>query len=320
LYMLPLLVILSIVSFGILQAQPGDFLTQYRFNPRISQETLNQVAHNLGLDRPLYVQYWYWLKGIITRGDFGYSFERHMPVTRIFAQWLPFTFLVTIPTLVFAWIVAIPLGIYSATHQYKISDHFFTFFGFLGLSIPNFFLALILLYILAVPLGAGSVGGLFTQENMSGSPWPWFWSWAKFKDYLVHLWPVIVAIGTSAVAGLMRQMRGNLLDILGEQYVQTARAKGLRERVVIYKHAVRNAINPLVSIFGLSLPYLIEGTLLSAIVLNLPTVERVYFQALLRQDTYVVMTLLMFFSFALLFGNLLADIMLAVVNPKIRYD
>lgn len=315
LYMLPTLLIISFVSFGIIQLMPGDFLNQYRMNPRFDPETIQQFARNFGLDKPWIVRYGIWMKNILTRGDFGYSFEMHQPVTALFLQRLPATLLISLPVFIFVWIFSIPIGIYSATHQYSVGDHTFTFLGFVGLSIPNFFFALVLMYILVVHFGAGSVGGLFSQQYISAP-----WSWVKFKDYLWHLWPAVVVIGTSSMAGLLRYMRGNLLDILGEQYVTSARAKGLSERWVIYKHAVRNAVNPLITMFGMSLPGLISGSLITAIVMGLPNVERLYWEALLKQDEYVVMTILMFFAVALLLGNLLADIMLAWVDPRIRYD
>lgn len=313
LYMIPTMIIISLVCYFVIQLMPGDFLTRLRFNPRIDQETLNRYAQNLGLDKPAYIRYFIWVKNIITRGDFGYSFEYHRPVTALFLERLPITLLVSIPTFMFVWLVSLPLGIYSATHQYSIGDHLFTLIGFIGLSIPNFFFALVLMYLLAVYLGA-PVGGLFTQAYI-GAPW----SWGKLLDYLWHLWPAVVVIGTASMAGLLRIMRGNLLDILGTQYVKTAQAKGLRQQRVILKHAVRNAINPMVSIFGQSLPGLISGALITAIVLNIPTVERLFWEALNLQDEYLTMTLLMFFAFALILGNLLADIMLAWVDPRIRY-
>jgi peptide/nickel transport system permease protein len=163
------------------------------------------------------------------------------------------------------------------------------------------------------------VGGIFHQKYM-GSPAPWTWSWGKFLDYLWHMWPVVLVLGTGAMAGLIRVMRGTLLDILNSNYVQTARAKGLRERIVIYKHAVRNAINPMISIFGQFLPFLISGALVTAIVLNIPTVDLLYYQSLLNADAYLILTILTFYAFMLLLGNLLADILLALVDPRIRYD
>lgn len=315
LYVIPTMIIISMVCYFVIQLMPGDFLTRLKLNPRIDQETLHRYAKNLGLDKPASVRYFIWVKNILLHGNFGYSFEYHQPVTRLIWQRLPATLLVTIPTFIFVWLVSIPIGIYSATHQYSVGDHSFTLLGFIGLSIPNFFFALVLMYVLAIYFNVSSVAGLFSQRYLSAP-----WSWPKFVDYLRHLWPIVLVIGTASMASLLRYMRGNLLDTLGAQYVQTARAKGLKENIVIYKHAVRNAINPMVSIFGMSLPGLIAGALITAIVFNIPTVERLFWESLNIQDEYLTMTILMFFAFSLILGNLLADIMLAWVDPRIRYD
>jgi peptide/nickel transport system permease protein len=318
--MLPLLILVSIISFGLIQIMPGDYLTRARMNPQITQETLNRMKANYGLDKPFIVQYWLWFKQIITKGDFGTSFQTMRPVywTLFMGDRLMWTIIIASTTMLLTWLIAIPLGIYSATHQYKPSDHTLTFFGFLGLSVPNFFFALVVLWVLVAIFKVGNyglgVGGLF-DNRFIGVPW----SLAKFWNLLWHIWPAWLVIGTSGMAGLLRYMRGSLLDTLSLQYVQTARAKGLNERVVIYKHAVRNAVNPLVSMLGMSLPALVSGSLVTAIVLNLPTVERAFFSALQQQDMYVIMGGLLFFSLFLLVGNLLADILLAWVDPRIRY-
>jgi peptide/nickel transport system permease protein len=372
-YMIPTLFVISVVSFMVVQLAPGDFLTKYKLNERISQETLQNIAKHLGLEKPCEPlegqwsgcaeRYWRWLKGILFSSDsvdpstgrrwqvwainaqfpfihwnpdFGFSFETNQPVSKLFWERLPLTLLVTIPTFLFAWLISLPLGIYAATRQYSLGDTIFTLLGFAGLSIPNFFLALVLMYWLVVSVTptfcswgwqffcpgnpGASVGGLFVQEHMGGSPWPWEWSLSKWLDYLWHLWPAVLVIGGSSIAGLMRIMRGQMLDILSSQYIMTARAKGLSERVVIYKHALRNALNVMISIFGQSLPGLIGGALITAIVLNFPTVERLFYEALRAYDDYLVQTLLMFFAVLLLLGNLLADIMLAWADPRIRYD
>jgi len=321
LYMLPLLVIISLISFALIQLMPGDYLTRSRLNPDITQKTFNEMATRYGLDQPFLVQYWTWIKGIVTRGDFGMSFETRRPVffTLFMGGRLMWTIIISTTTLIFTWLLAIPLGIYSATHQYKPSDHTLTFFGFLGLSVPNFFFALVVLWFLVAVLHVGQhglgVGGLFDARFVTAP-----WSFAKLGNLLWHIWPAWLVIGTSGMAGLLRYMRGSLLDTLSLQYVQTARAKGLKERIVIYKHAVRNAINPLVSMLGMSLPTLVAGSLVTAIILNLPTVERAFFSALQAQDQYVIMGGLLFFSLFLLIGNLLADILLAWVDPRIRYN
>lgn len=319
--MFPLLILVSVISFGLIQVMPGDYLTRARMNPQITQETFSQMMANYGLDKPFYVQYWLWLKQIVTKRDFGTSFETMRPVywTLFMGDRLMWTIVISSSTMLLTWLIAIPLGIYSATHQYKSSDHTLTFFGFLGLSIPNFFFALVVLWLLVAVFKVGNyglgVGGLF-DNRFIGAPW----SLAKIGNVLWHIWPAWLVIGTSGMAGLLRYMRGSLLDTLSLQYVQTARSKGLSERRVVYKHAVRNAINPLVSMLGMNLPTLVSGSLVTAIVLNLPTVERAFWSALQMQDTYVIMGGLLFFSLFLLLGNLLADILLAWVDPRIRYN
>ncbi len=336
LLMIPTLFLVSLVSFTIIALQEhfnGDFVSQLKLNPQVSPETLERYAKNLGLDQPWYVRYGKWLYGIVGKPtvdlsfpfvhfqpmDFGYSFEKRQPVGDLIMQYLPITLLITIPTFIFVWLVALPLGIYSATRQYSLGDHSLTLFSFVGLSIPTFFSALVLLFVLT-NLGYPAVGGIFSQPYIAGSPWPWHWNWNKFVDYLAHLWPAVLVIGAAGIAGLQRVMRGTLLDILGSQYVQTARAKGVAERIVIYKHAVRNAINPMISIFGQSLPAFVSGSLLAAQVLNMPNLEIFYFQSLQPPDEYVVVTVLLFFALFLLIGNLIADILLAWVDPRVRYE
>ncbi len=321
LYMLPLLLIVSLISFTLIKIMPGDFLTLARLNPQITEETIQQQVERFGLDKPFIVQYAYWLKNIILHGDFGMSFDTKMPVykTLFMGNRLQWTVFIAFSTLILQYLFAIPIGIYSATHQYKPSDHVVTFFGFLGLSIPNFFFARVLLWLLVVVFKVGEHG--LTVSNVMdlrfyGEPL----SWSKIVNVLWHMWPVWVVVGTSGMAGLIRLMRGNLLDTLSLPYVQTARSKGLNERIVVYKHAVRNAINPLVTILGLSLPGLVNGGVVTAIILNLPTVGRSYFAALQRQDEPVIMAGLLFFSLFLLIGNLVADFLLAWVDPRIRYD
>ena len=314
LYMIPLMILISIISFTVIKMQPGEFGSQYFKNPRVSPKTVEQLRERLGLDEPAYMQYLKWVKGIITEGDFGYSFAYKRPVSELIWERLGWTVVVAASTIVFTWGLAIPIGIFSATHKYSIFDYIFTFIGFIGISIPNFFLALVLMY-WVLSHGGTSVGGLFSPQYIGSA-----WTLGKIVDLLKHIWIPLIAIGTAGMAGILRQMRGNLLDILGEQYIQTARAKGLHEKKVIYKHAVRNAVNPLISMFGMQLPRLISGTIISAIVLNLPTMGPFFYDALINQDQYLVMTFLMFSAFLMLIGNLLADMMLAWVDPRIRFD
>jgi len=321
-YMIPMLIVISTLSFALLQLMPGDFLTELRFDPNIDQEQLAREAARLGLDQHPIVQYWHWISGVV-RGDFGLSFATRRPAFEALfganLERLGWTVRVSLLTFLFTWIVSIPIGIYSATHQYKVSDHAFTAIAFFGMSIPNFFFALVLLWILVVPLQVGRFGlGIsgVVAPHLLGEPW----SWTKLGSFLWHVWPALLVIGTAGMAGLVRVMRGLVLDTLGEQYVLTARSKGLSERAVLYKHAVRNAINPLVTGLGMGLLQgLIAGELIASMVFNLPTVSRAWVAALMAGDQYVVLGGLVFFSFLLLFGNLLADFALAWVDPRIRH-
>lgn len=311
--MIPMMVLISVVCFAVIKLQPGEFGSQYFEQARVSPEMVLQLRRQLGLDQPAHIQYLRWVTGIITRGDFGYSFAYKRPVSELIWERLGWTVAVATLTVLFTWAVAVPIGIYSAVHKYSAWDYLFTFVGFLGLSVPDFFLALVLMW-LALQSGATSVGGLFSPQFI-GAPW----SWAKVRDLLNHLWIPIIAIGMSGTAEIIRQMRANLLDVLGEAYVRTARAKGLRERLVIYRHAVPNAINPLITLLGLQLPGLISGTIITSIVLSLPTMGPFFYDALINHDQYLVMTFLMFSALLLLVGNLLADLALAAVDPRIRY-
>jgi peptide/nickel transport system permease protein len=311
---IPTLFFVSVVSFAVLQLQPGSFTDRYLEDPRMSRETVARINAQLGLDKPVWEQYVRWAWGIVTRGDFGYSFFANRPVVSLIGERLAWTVVVAGVTMIFSWLVAIPLGIYTAVHRNGFTNTVASFIGYIGLAVPDFLVAL-LLVALVLNLGGTQVGGLFSPQYI-GAPW----SWARFLDFLNHMWIPVLAIGTAGIAVLMRQMRANLLDVLNADYVRTARAKGVRERAVINRHAVRNAINPLVSIAGLSLPELINGTIIASIVLNLPTIGPLLYDALLAKDQYVAMTLLLFSSLLLMIGNLLADVALAWADPRIRYE
>ena len=313
LVIIPTLFFVSVVSFAVIQLQPGSFTDRYLEDPRISQETVARINAQLGLDKPAYEQYFRWVGGIVTRGDFGYSFFANRPVSSLIGERLVWTVVVAGVTMLFSWLIAIPLGIYTAVNRNGFTDALANFIGYIGLAVPDFLVAL-LLVALVLNLGGTQVGGLFSPPFI-GAPW----SVAKVLDLLNHLWIPVLAIGTAGVAALMRQMRANLLDVLNADFVRTARAKGLKERRVTNRHAVRNAINPLISIAGLSLPELLNGTIITAIVLNLPTIGPLLYNSLLAKDQYVAMTLLLFSSLLLMIGNLLADIALAWADPRIRY-
>ncbi|MEM7735864.1 MAG: ABC transporter permease [Deinococcota bacterium] len=313
LLMIPTLVIVSALCFVVIQLQPGSFTDRYLEDPRMSPETVARLEQQLGLDQPAWEQYSRWLWGIVRRGDFGFSFFANRPVSGLIGEQLMWTIIISALTMVTSWLLAIPLGIITAVKRNGFTDAVASILGYIGLAVPNFLVAL-LLVALVLALGGRQVGGLFSPEYI-GEPW----TWGKFLSFLNHMWIPILAIGTSGVATIMRQMRANLLDVLYADYVRTARAKGLRERIVINRHAVRNAINPLISIAGLSLPELINGTIIVSIVLNLPAIGRLLYDSLLAQDQYVAMTLLLLTSLMLMVGNLLADVTLAWVDPRIRY-
>ena len=300
-------------------------MTTHRMDPTISRERIEQQKELLGLDQPLHIRYYKWVKGIFARGDLGYSFANYSPVSNVlFRGRLGYTIFLGLCTLVFTYSISIPIGIYSATHQYAPSDHFITLLSFLGLSIPNFFLALFILFLLSAVFQVGpnlGIQGLFIQKYIAQ---PWFYgylpNWGKIGNFFWHVWPYVISVGTAAMAGVVRLMRGQMLEYMNRQFAQTAEAKGLSQKKVIYKHVFRNAINPLITNFGFSFRTLVSGSLITAIVLGVPTVERAYWNALNQQDEQVVMVGLTFFALMLLFGNLVADILLAWNDPRIRYD
>lgn len=317
-YMIVTLVFVSIAGFIIINLPPGSYMDFYRAELEAqgtptTERQLQAVVDRYGLDKPLYVQYWKWISGFV-RGDFGRSFQYNKEVSELIGQRIILTMVIATCSLLFTWLMAIPIGVYSATHQYSISDNVFTFIGLIGLSIPNFLLALILMVGASMLLDQ-SVVGLFSPE-FEDAPW----SGAKVWDMLKHLWIPVVVVGTSGTAGLIRMMRGNMLDVLKMGYVTTARSKGVSERRVVWGHAIRNAIHPLIMVLGTSLPQLISGATIVSIVLSLPTTGPLYFAALRQQDMYLAGTFLVFLAGLLVVGNFLADILLVWVDPRIRFD
>jgi len=315
--MIPTLIIVSIVTFIIIQLPPGDFFTTRAIEAAMSgggqdKETVKKMQERYGLDKPLYVQYWRWVSGF-PRGDFGYSLEWNSPALPIVLQRMGYTIQVGGLSLLFMIGVAIPIGVYSATHQYSFGDHALSLVGFLGLSLPGFLLALLWMFfgiiVLRIP-----VGGEISLE-MAEQPW----SLAKFLDYLNHLWPPAVILGLASTAQLQRIMRGNLLDVMGQQYITTARAKGLKERKVVNKYAVRVAINPLISVMAMEVPKIISESTIVGIVMSVPTTGPLLLRALLTQDMYLAGTFLLFMTLLLMVSNLLADIALAWADPRIVY-
>ena len=319
LFILPLLFLISVVSFAVIQAPPGDYLTSQiqqlreQFGEAAERE-IQTLRTRYGLDRPMYYQYYQWVTGIIFRLDFGQSFAENRSVRSIIANRLPFTVLMTLCTLLFTWAVAIPIGVLSAVKQYSPFDYVFTFFAFIGRSIPNFLLALVLMYIFYASFG-WSLGGLFSQEYQRAP-----WSIGKVLDLARHLILPIIVIGTAGTAGMVRILRGMVLDELNKEYVQTARAKGLSERIVVWKHVFRIAVLPIVSTVGWLLPRLVSGAMITSIVLNLPTTGAAMLSALQTQDMYVAGSFVLLLSSLTIIGTLLSDIMLAQLDPRIRYD
>ncbi len=315
-WMIPTLFVISIISFALIQLPPGDYLTSFIMAASASGDVVDQalidsLRKQYGLDKPMFVQYFTWVWNML-HGDFGYSFEWQQPVSEIIWSRLGLTLVVSVCTLVFTWVAAIPIGIYSATHQYSLGDYAFTFIGFIGLATPNFLLALILMYVGFSYFGT-SVGGLFSPE-FAKAPL----SMAKILDLLEHLWIPVVVVGTAGTAGLIRIMRGNLLDELRKQYVITARAKGLRETVILFRYPVRIAINPLISTIGWTLPALISGVVITAVVLSLPTTGPILLRALMSQDMYLAGSFVLILASLTVIGTLISDILLAAVDPRIR--
>ncbi len=310
--LVPLLVGITLLSFLIIQLSPGDFLAEIRLNPVVSQETVDQMRANFGLDKPLYVQYVRWLQNVV-RGDFGYSFSYQVPVLWLINSRLMNTLILNAVALVMAWLIAIPIGIRAATHQYSTSDNLLSFGAYIGISTPTFFSGLLLLFF-AFKTGLLPIGGM-TSLDYSLLPW-----WGKVLDVGRHIIIPALVLGFLAVAGLMRQMRANLLEVLRQDYVKTARSKGLSDRTVIYKHVVRNAINPLITIFGLELGGLLSGSAILENVVGWPGLGQLILDSVIRKDLYVVMGSLVLGGVTLVLGNLIADMLLAVSDPRIRYD
>ncbi|HXF64391.1 MAG TPA: ABC transporter permease [Caldilineaceae bacterium] len=319
LYMIPTLFLISVVSFIIIQLPPGDYLTSLvatmsSTGESVSRASLVALEERYGLGQPIYVQYWKWLSGILLRGDFGQSFEWNQPVSSLIWGRLLLTFVLSLATLLFTWFVAFPIGIYAAVRQYSLGDYVTTVIGYIGLAIPNFLLALVLMYV-AFKYFNQSAWGLFSPEYQDAP-----WSLAKVMDMLAHLWIPVVIIGTSGTAGLIRIMRANLLDELHKPYVVTARAKGLPEHRLLIKYPVRMALNPFVSTLGWTLPTLVSGAALISIVMGLPTAGPLLLGALKSQDMYLAASFIMLLSTLTVIGTLLSDILLAWLDPRIRYE
>jgi len=319
LYMIIILFLLSVVAFVIIQLPPGDYVSAYvaelesMKGHRLGEEEIIALRKIYGVDRPMYIQYSKWLWKL-SHGNFGMSLQLQRPVIDLIAERLPLTVLICILATIFTYAVGMPIGIYSAIRQYSIGDYFSTVFGFIGLAVPNFLLALILMFLFYKYFGF-SIGGLFSLHYMDAS-----WSVGKFIDMLKHLPIPVIVIGTPGAAALIRTMRGCLLDELRKQYVITARAKGLEERTLLFKYPVRVAINPIISTIGWTLPWLISGGTITSIVLGLPTMGPLLFESLLKQDMELAGSILMILSFLTVIGTFISDILLVLLDPRIRYE
>ncbi len=309
----PLLLGISALTFLLLQLAPGDFLNTIVENPGISAETIDAMRHRFGLDRPWYVQYGLYLRNVFLHLDFGESFSRHQPVFGVLREGMLNTLLLAVSAALVTWGLAIPLGVWAAVRQYSWVDKALSLIAFIWLSIPEVLSGLLLLFLAART-------GLFPVGGMRSLDWDTLDPLGKALDLLYHLALPALVVGLVPLASRMRQMRGNLLDVLRLDYVTTARAKGLDEKTVIFKHAVRNAINPLITLFGLTIGALLSGAFVAEIIFSWPGLGRLTLEALTQQDQYLVMGSVLVASTMLILGNLIADILLAVADPRITYD
>jgi peptide/nickel transport system permease protein len=314
----PTLLVISVVSFIIIQLPPGDYLTTYVAQLRASgadvdQAEIDALTKRYGLDQPMHLQYLKWVSGVL-RGDFGRSFDRNLPVSDLIWGRLGLTLAISVSAMLFQWLIALPVGIYVAVRQYSVTDYLFTFFGFIGLAIPDFMIALVLMWGAHSAFGL-SIGGLFSPEYLDAP-----WSWARVVDLLKHMWIPMLILGMSGTAGLLRTMRATMLDELQKPYVTTARAKGLKERNLVLKYPVRVALNPFISTVGWSIPKLISGATVISVVLSLPTTGSMLLRSLMSQDMYLAGGFMLLLSVLTVLGTLLSDILLALMDPRIRYE
>jgi peptide/nickel transport system permease protein len=317
--LIPTLLLVSVVAFAVIQLPPGDFVTSYVSNlamqgDTVSQDALEGLRASYGLDQPLPVQYFKWISRILLHGDFGISFEHRESVSSLVWERIWLTMWLSLGSVLLTWLIAFPIGIYSAVKQYSLGDYFFSLLGFLGVSVPAFLIALVIMYYQFKYLGQTN-SGLFSSEYINVA-----WSWGRVKDLLAHLWLPALILGLSGTAELVRILRANLLDELRRPYVVTARAKGLPEWKVILKYPVRLALNPFVSTLGWILPGLISGSIILSQVMNLPTTGPLLLRSLQSQDMYLAGAMILILSVATVLGTLVSDILLALLDPRIRYQ
>jgi peptide/nickel transport system permease protein len=314
--MIPTLLIISALVFTIIELPPGDYFESYVSDLRaqgeaVDMQEIEDLRQQYGFDKPPVVRYFYWVAGML-HGDFGYSFEYQLPVSEVVGDRLWLTVMVSFFTILFTWLIAFPIGIYSATHQYSWADYGLTFLGLIGIAIPNFMFALILMYFANIWFGT-SIGHLMDQKYLAEPM-----SWAKARSILSHLWIPVVIVGTAGTASMIRRLRANLLDELQKQYVVTARAKGLHPFRTLIKYPLRMSLNFFISDIGSILPAIISGAEITAIVLSLETTGPMLIKALRSQDMYLAGSFLMFLAFLTVIGVLISDIALALLDPRIR--
>lgn len=311
LHMIPIVLAVIAIGFLLLQIAPGDFFTELYLEPDINEETIDRYREQFALDRPWYIQFLRYIWNVL-QGDFGFSAEYKSPVFDIVKLRVWPTIILSLSALVVSWGMSVPMGILAATKQYKWPDQVISVLAFIGLAIPNFFLAFLILYFITatgIPLPIGGMTSVtFSEMNPI----------QQVLDVLWHLLVPLLVLSTSAMAGLTRIMRANMLEILNQQYIVTARAKGQRERVVVFSHALRNAINPMITLLGFQIAGILSGAVLTEVVLSWPGLGQLVLQAILSQDIFLVMGVLIYSSILLVIGNLIADILLAVTDPRVR--
>ncbi len=318
LMLIPILILMSMVAFFLIELPPGDWvstrITQLEMSGvQVSEDEAARLIAQYGLDKPMPVRYWRWVEGIVMRGNWGFSMQWNKPVNEILAERVPMTIAISLSALLLSWAIAIPIGIYSATHQYSFLDYVFTILGFIGAATPGFLLALILAWVLFAEFGF-SMLGLYSREYLEAP-----WSFAKFIDLLKHIWLPLILVGLGNTAATIRVVRNNLLDELNKQYVIAARSKGLSEWKLLLKYPVRLAINPLLSTMSWTLPGLVSGSVLIDIVLSLQTTGPVLLRATLAQDMYLAGSIVLILSALTVIGALVGDLLLILVDPRIRF-
>ena len=314
--MIPTLLVISFLVFAIIQAPPGDYLSSYMSELQSQGEAVNPqkieyLRKQYGLDRPFYQQYFIWVTNLL-QGDLGYSFEFSLPVSQVVGDRLALTAVVSIATVLFVWLVSFPIGIYSATHQYSLTDYGLSIVGFIGMATPSFLLALVMLYFANVWFGT-AIGGLMDQSYIDQP-----WSWGKVESVLAHLWLPVVVIGASGTASQIRRLRANLLDELQKQYVVTARAKGLSRGRLLIKYPLRLSLNPFIADIGTLLPEMVSGAVIVSVVLSLPTTGPMLLDALRSQDMFLAGSFLMFLALLTVIGVFVSDVLLGLLDPRIR--